>query len=38
MSNYLLLLLLAFTLGMFAFTRWQEARANRLRMAAEEDS
>ena len=38
MSNYLLLLLLAFTLGMFAFTRWQEVRANRLRMAAEEDS
>ena len=37
MSNYLLLLLLAFTLGMFAFTRWQEARANRLRAAAEED-
>ncbi|MEO0917497.1 MAG: sugar ABC transporter permease [Pseudomonadota bacterium] len=38
MSNYLLLLLLALTLGMFAFTRWQEARANRVRMAAEEDS
>ncbi len=36
MSNYLLLLLLAFTLAMFAFTRWQEARANRIR-AAEED-
>ena len=37
MSNYLLLLLLAVTLGMFAFTRWQEARAARVRMAAEED-
>jgi len=36
MSNYLLLLLLAFTLGMFAFTRWQEARAKRLRADAEE--
>ncbi len=38
MSNYLLLLLLALTMGMFAFTRWQEARAARVRMAAEEDS
>ncbi len=37
MSNYLLLLLLAFTLGMFAFTRWQEARATKLRATAEED-
>ncbi len=37
MSNYLLLLLLAFTLAMFAFTRWQEARASKLRAAAEED-
>jgi multiple sugar transport system permease protein len=37
MSNYLLLLLLAFTLAMFGFTRWQEARANKLRMTAEED-
>lgn len=36
MSNYLLLLLLALTLGMFAITRWQEAKANRLRQAAEE--
>ncbi|MEM8786703.1 MAG: sugar ABC transporter permease [Pseudomonadota bacterium] len=38
MSNYLLLLLLALTLAMFGFTRWQEARANRVRMAAEEDN
>ena len=30
MSNYLLLMLLALTIGMFAFTRWQEARAARL--------
>ncbi|MCV6594296.1 MAG: sugar ABC transporter permease [Silicimonas sp.] len=37
MSNYLLLLLLGLTLAMFAFTRWQEARANRIRAAAEED-
>ncbi|MEM1389283.1 MAG: sugar ABC transporter permease [Pseudomonadota bacterium] len=38
MSNYLLLLLLALTLGMFAFQRWQEARAARMRAADEEDS
>ena len=38
MSNYLLLLLLALTVSMFAITRWQEARANRLRMNVEEDS
>lgn len=38
MSNYLLLLLLAVTLGMFAFTRWQEYRAAKLRAAAEEAS
>ncbi len=38
MSNYLLLLLLALTLGMFAFTRWQEARAAKVRAAAEEDT
>ena len=38
MSNYLLILLLALTLGMFAFTRWQEARAARVRAAAEKDS
>jgi multiple sugar transport system permease protein len=38
MSNYLLILLMILTLAMFAFTRWQEARANRLRaMAREED-
>lgn len=35
MSNYLLMLLMVLTLGMFAFTRWQEARAQRLRAAAE---
>lgn len=38
MSNYLLILLLILTVSMFAFTRWQEARANRLRQAVEEDS
>ena len=38
MSNYLLLLLLGLTLAMFAFSRWQEARAARVRMAAEDDS
>lgn len=38
MSNYLLLLLLAFTLAMFGFTRWQEARAAKLQAAAEGDS
>ncbi len=38
MSNYLLLLLLAFTLSMFAFTRWQEIRASRIRAQAEDDS
>ncbi|KIC46716.1 ABC transporter permease [Ruegeria sp. ANG-S4] len=37
MSNYLLILLLFITLMMFAFTRWQEMRTNRLRAAAEED-
>jgi len=37
MSNYLLILLLFFTLAMFAFTRWQEARANRLRATIEEE-
>ena len=35
MSNYLLLLLLALTVAMFAFTRWQERRAARVRQAAE---
>ncbi|MEO1308635.1 MAG: sugar ABC transporter permease, partial [Pseudomonadota bacterium] len=34
MSNYLLILLMILTLSMFGFTRWQEARANRVRMAA----
>ncbi len=38
MSNYLLLLLLALTLGMFLFQRVQEARSARIRAAAEEDS
>lgn len=38
MSNYLLLLLLAFTVGMFAFTRLQEARAARVRAAVDEDA
>ncbi len=37
MSNYLLILLMILTVSMFAFTRWQEARANKVRMAAEED-
>ncbi|MEL6532522.1 MAG: sugar ABC transporter permease [Pseudomonadota bacterium] len=37
MSNYLLMLLMVLTLGMFAFTRWQEARSRRLRFAAEEE-
>ncbi|MEM7720404.1 MAG: sugar ABC transporter permease [Pseudomonadota bacterium] len=37
MSNYLLLLLLGLTVAMFAFTRLQEARAARVRAAAEED-
>lgn len=38
MSNYLLILLMLMTIGMLAFTRWQENRAAKLRMAAEEDS
>ncbi len=37
MSNYLLILLLLLTMGMFAFTRWQEARAARVRAASEDD-
>ena len=37
MSNYLLMLLMLLTLGMFAFTRWQEARAQRLKVTAEEE-
>ena len=38
MSNYLLILLLFLTVAMFAFTRWQEARANRLRAAVQEEA
>ncbi|MFU8898226.1 MAG: carbohydrate ABC transporter permease [Roseinatronobacter sp.] len=37
MSNMLLMLLMVLTLGMFAFTRWQEARARRLRFTKEEE-
>lgn len=37
MSNYLLILLLLLTMGMFAFTRWQEARAARVRAAQEDE-
>lgn len=37
MSNYLLLLLLFLTLGMLAFTRWQEARAEREGRRAEKE-
>ena len=36
MSNYLLLLLLILTLCMFGYNRWMEARARKLRAAAEE--
>ncbi|MEM9855696.1 MAG: sugar ABC transporter permease [Pseudomonadota bacterium] len=38
MSNYLLILLLIFTLAMFAITRVQEARAKRLARQVEEES
>lgn len=38
MSNYLLILLLLLTVAMFAFTRWQEIRAERIRAAAEEET
>ena len=38
MSNYLLMLLMLLTLGMFAFTRWQEARARRLRFTEQEEA
>lgn len=38
MSNYLLILLLFFTLAMFAYTKISEARAARLRAAVEETS
>lgn len=37
MSNLLLMLLMALTLGMFALTRWQEARARRQKYAAAEE-
>ncbi|MEM9966775.1 MAG: sugar ABC transporter permease [Pseudomonadota bacterium] len=37
MSNYLLILLMLLTVGMFVFTRIQEARAAKVKMAAEED-
>ncbi len=37
MSNYLLMLLMVLTLGMFGFTRWQEARARRLSRARQEE-
>ncbi|MEM9970052.1 MAG: sugar ABC transporter permease [Pseudomonadota bacterium] len=37
MSNYLLILLLLFTLGMFAFQRIQEARARRLERQVQEE-
>ena len=37
MSIYLLMLLMILTLGMFAFTRWQEARARKIKYAAEQE-
>ena len=37
MSNYLLILLLLLTVAMFAFNRLQEMRANRARLAVEEE-
>lgn len=37
MSNYLLLLLMVLTLAMFGFTRWQEARAQKLKMLQREE-
>jgi multiple sugar transport system permease protein len=37
MSNYLLILLLFFTVAMFLSTKWQEARARRLAAAIQED-
>lgn len=37
MSNYLLLMLMLFTVCMFGFTRWQESRAARLAAAIQED-
>ncbi|MEM1267365.1 MAG: sugar ABC transporter permease [Pseudomonadota bacterium] len=38
MSAYLLILLLVLTMAMFAFSRWQEARAARVRAANEDDT
>ena len=38
MSNYLLIALLALTLAMFAFTRWQENRATRMAQKVREES
>lgn len=38
MSNYLLLLLMILTMLMFGFSRWQEIREQRLKMAAKEES
>lgn len=38
MSNYLLILLMLLTAAMFTYTKLQEARANRLRMAVEADA
>lgn len=37
MSNYLLILLLVLTAAMFVYTKFQDARAARIRAAAEED-
>ena len=37
MSNYLLILLLLLTMGMFLFTRWQENRAKRLSALVKEE-
>lgn len=37
MSNYLLMLLLLLTVAMFAFNRWQEARAARIAAAVQEE-
>lgn len=37
MSNYLLMLLMVLTLGMFAFTRWMEARARRMTLAPKDE-
>ena len=37
MSNYLLILLLLLTMGMFLFTRWQENRARRLSALVKEE-